>query len=102
MEQSEPDQNESYDFIFIHVIPQNFETKTNNFAVGLLLPRFLGLGPEVRVPALPASCCLRGVRGVAFHAYLLVKQSCVSLWESCHFQHLGLWRMIKQSLLNDF
>jgi hypothetical protein len=49
-----------------------------------LLPALFGFGPEVAVTALPALGRLNGVGGVAVHAYSLVKEPGLSLFETCH------------------
>ena len=82
-------------------VPRNRQS-VNNEITGLLLPGFLCLRPQFFISALAASCRFRGVASIAFHAYLLVKQSCIGFWESCHLKHLGSWRRIIQSVLNDF
>ena len=55
-----------------------------------LFPALFGLRPEIAVSALPAPVSLLGVGGVAVHAYSLVKEPVLSLFETCHLDSSGL------------
>ncbi len=44
-----------------------------------------GFKPKLGVATLSAFCSLYWIANITFHAYLLVKQPCLSFWKSCHF-----------------